>query len=273
MGLDIYMYRYLNKADTDKQEGLYNEGSKEIWDKIGKGKKYEDIPEKDKKKISKETALLSSKLGLVDGVDDKKRKSIRINSKKYPKHMFKIGYCRSSYNEGGINSVMRNLVGYDLYEVFGRNDDDEYAFQPDWSEVIKRAKKAIQEIKTSIKETGAVEVMKAEHNYFVPNIAKVYSLINSGKTALEEYKKVLGQERGFGSFSNSTGHYFLKEPLKVKAVIAGVSNFDKKPCHYLIYDAEDNLKFYIEALEIVIEMAQWVLKQEHSEQYWLHWSS
>ena len=44
-----------------------------------------------------------------------------MDSVKYPLHLFKIGYFRSSYNTNGYNSVVSDLIGKSLYETKARD--------------------------------------------------------------------------------------------------------------------------------------------------------
>ncbi len=44
------------------------------------------------------------------------------------------------------------------------------------------------------------------------------------------------------------------------------------PCTYLVYEAGD-MDWYKQALEIVVEMIEWVLGQPDPSKFYLHWSS
>lgn len=65
---------------------------------------------------------------------------IEMKSRLHPNHYCEIGYLRSSYNSGGLNSVLRNVLGEDrdLYYIFQPNN--EYEFRPDWKAALGRAK-------------------------------------------------------------------------------------------------------------------------------------
>ena len=53
-----------------------------------------------------------------------------------PKHLFKLGYFRSSYNERGIERVMRNINLPGLHDIFGVKGE-EYNVRPDWQEALE----------------------------------------------------------------------------------------------------------------------------------------
>lgn len=70
-----------------------------------------------------------NKYGVFD--DNDFLSSVNMPSKKYPNHYFRIGYFRSSYNSSGINYVLRDRLGIDLYDIFDAKDSGYYV-EPDW---------------------------------------------------------------------------------------------------------------------------------------------
>lgn len=72
-----------------------------------------------------------------------KIEEIWLNSTKYPSHLFKIHYFRSSYNHTGFNNVVRAATGRGLYYIFGRQDKDGYRFVPDWAASLRCAKEVL----------------------------------------------------------------------------------------------------------------------------------
>ena len=73
------------------------------------------------------------------------REKIEQDSKKHPEHMFKIGYFRSSYNGGGINSVLDSLGFGGLYWIF--DNKDQYEFAPDWEKSLKRVREVLDKFR------------------------------------------------------------------------------------------------------------------------------
>ena len=67
---------------------------------------------------------------------------VSIDSTRHPEHFFKIGYWRSSYNDGGINAVLRQYGLPDLYEMCGVDKNDD-APAMDWPRVLADATAAI----------------------------------------------------------------------------------------------------------------------------------
>lgn len=105
-------------------------------------------------------------------------------SKRHPENYFKIGYFRSSYNEGGINNVLDLLDLPDLYDIFEVEDSHEYYQKIDWG----RAK----ELVTRLLDTFRPLAQK----YFVVNILRYMSNKDtvSPRELLERTIKELGQK-------------------------------------------------------------------------------
>lgn len=260
MGLDIYLYKYENFEDTQTRENTYSEKSELLWTK-----KYDETPEYEKQEIREKSKAIAEELMLDEWGEDKTAKQkIEINSSLYPEHYFKIGYFRSSYNDGGINRILDNLGVMGLYEIFIPND--EYCFQPDWNECLKRVEKALRQLN----KKGNYRCFDVTENMFgQPNLPQ------SEKEAIQiVIDELTHKESQFTAYSNNKGIFYLKEPLPVIALIQGENNmFGKKKCTYVVTKDEENNSWYRQALEIVKETIEYVLAQPDKEKYYLHWSS
>jgi len=268
MGLDVYLYRYDDREKSALLEAQYEKESEEIWD--NNEKKYEEYTKEEKDDNNQKCVAVAERLGLGKyGDDETYKKEIELSSEKYPDHLFKIGYFRSSYNSGGINHILRNLgEGNDLHWVFGR-DDDGYVFAPNWEQAKERAKELI-------------ELLSSNEAYYVAreswNIFSGPPDVKSEKEALDIFKEELTKSSGLGSYSNGKGTFFMEKPLPVYGIVLGQEEMLSRsiPCVYLIHKAEDEegegYSFYVQALEIVIETCDYVLSQPDPEKYYLHWS-
>jgi len=276
MGLDVSLQYYKDFGKTKALEDEYEEESDKIWKEVEDGREYDEISKAERDEINKRTSALAKEMGVGEyGTDEKNTKGIEINSKKYPEHLFKIGYFRSSYNNGGFNTVMGNFIGKDLYYIF--ETPEEYTFSPDWKMAKARAKDMLKELKTKIKENGAYQISELRHNDI---IVERKEEVNNKEEALKKFleiKKKHKLNKGFNNFSNYFGEFYLEEPLKVSGIINGFgSNFlsgGTKPVQYLIYEDDEGLNWYVQALEIVIETISWVLSKKDPEKYYLNWSS
>lgn len=272
MGLDVYLYhcpdRKKAKAAEDKLQ--------EFDDKQYAGKKYDDLTEAEKKKIRSKIKMKAVELGCTGEYSGHHTVTkIETDSTKHPEHMFKIGYFRSSYNDGGINRIMHNFGLPGLYEIFEHGDD--YEFAPDWKKAKERVREAIEGYATQISMYGELHVLTVQSNIF----AKDDVLPKDQSEALkifkaEEDRKAKGGAFTKGVWTNKDGTFAL-EGMNVVAFIPGTNNIlGEHPCTYVVYREEkkdDEANWYLQALEIVEETIDFVLSQPHPEQYYFHWSS
>jgi len=266
MGLDVYLYRYEDHEKSTLLEAKYEKETEEIW---AKSEEYDKLTDEEKEKNNQECKAVAERLGLGEyGEDSAGREEIERNSEKYPDHLFKVGYFRSSYNSGGINHILRNINGdRDLYWVFD-HDSAEYSFCPDWEQAKQRAQELI-------------ELLSKNDPYYVSKVAwNMFSEppdVNSEKEALDIFKKELAKQGGSRAYSNKNGLFYLDEPLPVCGIISGQEHILSNivPCVYVIHKsgADDGYDFYIQALEIVVETCEYVLSFPDPKKYWLHWSS
>lgn len=276
MGLDVYLYRYDNLELYNKIETEMEKGSEEIWDSeikaLGKAN-YNDLNADEKKNIQfTEELFRDEKEKELRQAGSKKQ--IEINSFIYPDHLFKIGYLRSSYNDGGLNSLLRRTLGKDLYYVFSPNN--QYRFSPDWINCRYRATELLNSFDKFVKE---------QDNYFTitERITPSAATHPASETeALKLFIDELNKHKGFkypggGSYHSGLGSFFLDEPIKASAFMVGTtkSSFssNSENCVYVIYKNEEGYTWYRQALEITIETIDWVLSKPDQDKYALHWSS
>lgn len=277
MGLDIYLYEYSRSlAEVEKIESDYEEANEKIW--ASYNKPYEQLTDEEKEKIKcrKETELVN-----LPNADDF-RKSIREDSVKYPEHLFKMGYFRSSYNDGGINYILSDrLEGRDLYWIFNRDREDGYHFIPDWEEALQRAKQLLVDFDAALAKAGGnCRVIEVSSNLFGRH-PESGDAVKSKSEALKLFQKYASEQRpgGFESFGNIDGEFFFgNEVPKLRALIMGQAEFsllanqDRAAC-YAVVEYEFGFDFYKQALEVVIETCEWVLaRKDQGKLYLLHWS-
>lgn len=277
MGLDVYLGKSKDLEAANALEEQYEERSSEVWKEAGE---YDNLTDEQKKEIRERTKKLAVSMGLdEDGGSPLKIDVEEKNSEKYPDHYFKIGYFRSSYNDGGVNRVCERYgLPYDLYSIFEPND--EYYVKPDWNKALERVNEqlvAFEKLMTTRKsKLGVIKV-----DTINPFMGDLHS-ISSEEEALNSFLKVeeTHKERGsdMESFSNQDGDFFL-DGIKCLAMIKGRSeSFTGRthPAVYMIYEREgeeDSLAWYMHAFEIVKETIEFILAQEDSQDYYLRWSS
>jgi hypothetical protein len=265
MGLDVYLYRYNNKALTEELEKKYETFTKVNWG----DRSYDSLSDNEKQDLRQKDKEFAAGLGLDDwGSDKTNKKSIEINSSKYPDHYFKVGYWRSSYNDRGINRVLSNLDLPTLTEIF--NPGDEYNFVPDWDLCLVKVKDVIEQLKAK----PNLRCFDVSWNDFKnPNECTTTDENEAMKVFLAE--KAKHKDGDFEAYSNGNGIFNIKEPLQVFGLVSGVKKMILSdvmlPCTFVI--CEGNNEWYIQALEIVQETLEYVLAQPDKDKYELHWSS
>lgn len=272
MGLDIYLNRYDNYEDTTSREKKYEDFSEKIWKAPEKEYgDYDKIPEEKKEEIRKKLEEYANSLGLDNwGSDKAKVERIEMDHPEYKDHYFKIGYFRSSYNEGGINRILNNFGLMTLDEIFNHKGE-EYHFQPDWEASKKRAQETLEEFKK--KGNYRVEAMYPNtYSKEFPTTQEEALAIYLEETKQHEENRAKNPNAEAYNYSSGKGSFYPAEPLKVLAVIPGTNKyiFNERPCLFVIKEGDND--WYMKALEIIIATCDYVLGQENINQYYLHWS-
>lgn len=277
MGLDVYLERCKDFAAAAAREEEYNNRADEIWNQFGK-LTYEQMTDDQKKKCRAACKKLCEKMGLSQFGRDPSREKIEIDSEIYPKHMFKIGYFRSSYNSGGINDVLRKLGLPDLYFVF-QPPKDGSGFFPDWKNCLIHAKELLEQYRQKREQTGNIFTVDLHHLLMFGQSGIPQSIAE----AVDAYTKKRDEHNaaikknghpGYDAFSCREGDFWMGEPLKVVAAIPYLNSYDNLPSTVLICQkAESESDWYEEALEVVIETCEWALIQPDAANIRMIWSS
>lgn len=266
MGLDVYLNRYTDFKKSKANEKAYDTLSEKLFSAL-EGVEDAELVRQAREGIQDKLNEKAKKLGLGEyGEDITYRTRIERDSVLHPDHYFKIGYFRSSYNSGGINSVLRDLGIPDLYDIF-EHDNDESEFCPDWNSALRTVNKSIELLN---KDKGyRIETVSA--NMFSPD-----DVPQSPAAALEIFKQQVKERpknKDFQCYSNKAGEFYLDNAgLKVHGMIPGKDMF-QRPCTFIIYKPKDANKFYLQALEIVKETIEYVLTQDNPQEYYLSWSA
>ena len=258
MGLDIYLYRYGDFEATQKLEDQYERESEENWNRFGE---YDNMTDDQKEEARKKDDEINSRLGLHEwGSDEDRKQRIEHPSKTDPEHYFKIGYFRSSYNEGGIERVLGNLGIDGMREIFCPNDA--YEFRPNWEEALKKTDQSI----SALEKENMFVCYSVEANMFRPTYTK------SAEDAISTTKEMMKKETMFdGGFSNIDGEFY-PNGMEIFALLPGKKTFLKQgiDCTYVVYKGDK--EWYLNALKIVKETIEYVLNKEDKDKYYLHWS-
>jgi len=217
-------------------------------------------------------------MGLDVYLSYEKDNYIQYDSRKYPEHYFKIGYFRSSYNEWGLNSVLRKTVNKDLYYIF--EPKNRYTFKPKWEKSREKCIEVINEFEQFIEKLGNVAVFHISPLMFS---SPDHTYPKNEKEVIDIFLQNRDNRRNgtFKNYSNRNGSFYL-DGLKCFAFIKG-KDYCEKDCVYIVYepnfvDKKENedtnvYKNYTKALEIVLETIDYVLESgPERKKYTLHWS-
>ena len=187
--------------------------------------------------------------------------------------MCKIGYLRSSYNGSGFNSVIDTLLGKKgFYYIFEAGDD--YEFQPDWEASRERAEQLLKEYDAAVEGDGLLRSFFVGPNMF-EKPGDLKARCSSESDAVNIVKEVMESNKDrtpeFRSFGNIKGEFFL-DGLTILATVPGMSTF-KQQGVYLVYRDEKSDDWYREAIQITIEMCDWVLARKDIDKFYLAWSA
>jgi len=276
MGLDIYLYKCDDLEKKERLENEYEKTSEENWNYDGRD--YKSLTDEEKENARKKNKEVATALGLDEdgGYPEEK---IEIPHPKYKDHYFKIGYFRSSYNGGGTNNVLERAGIPTLYEIFDHKRN-QYNFIPDWEASLKRCENALRKaIEHAASPAGKYDIMHVGPNPFRNPEEYPQSEQDALNIFYEQLKK-WGSEHykdGHG-YSNGEGEFYPKG-IKVVAMLPGFyDSFTKtmfgKPMQetYLVYESEEKMKWYIEALEIVRDTILYVLEKPDKDKFYFHWS-
>lgn len=261
MGLDVYLTRHEDREGARSREKRYEELCGEL-----SARNLPDAQERAKRQE------IGRELGLDEWGEDLSTKTINEPSALDPEHYFKIGYFRSSYNEGGLNSYVRRVLGVDgLYEVFPDAKGDAFEFQPDWAAAKQRALDMAGGLADHT-ASQPYDVLEVRHNPFVDP----KDLPEGPNAALGVFRATIGRNAQ-GSFGSRDGEFFLDKPLSVRAAVLGkrrcLHSGEPEPAVYLVFDAPNQHEWYATALRIVAETCDYVLRQPDVAKYWLRWSA
>lgn len=260
MGLDIYLKQYEDFDDTRRRQDEWEEYSEKLWDEAGA---YDELSDEEKEEISKKEKEKSDELNLGKyGQDEDTVETIEIDHDKYPEHLFKVGYFRSSYNGSGLNRLLSNQGLPTLHDIFETEGSDYYV-RPDWEKALAHSNELLEELKV----IDLYRVRAFNNNPF-----KSEFNVESEEDALDVFKKELERESSFSSYSNSDGSFYKENPLQVLAVIEGVGWPNNTPTQYVIHRYEDDKEWIVKAIEIVRDTCEFVLGHENTDNFILHWS-
>lgn len=270
MGLDVYLHKCANFEAVRVAEDAAEAEKNALWEAAGD---YDQMSPEQRTAVSAQCDAVDQKHGLTGEYGRHADiESIEQPSAQYPEHLFKVGYFRSSYNSGGINSVLERLGVPTLYDIV-QPEQDEYYVRCDWTATLARVDDAIAKFKaTQEGPTAGIDVMAVRFNHFIP----MGELPKSERDVMAIMAEHLSSKRGRGGSYGCREGDFFPDGMKIVAAIPGTDDsLGTIPCVYLAYEktAKGDDDWYLQALRIVKETVEYVLAQPNPEHFYLTWSS
>lgn len=259
MGLDVYLRKCANFEAVKAHEAAVDRQTDALYETLPEGYSQEQLHE-----VRAKVWAIREAEGLDEDGRSPDREDVCHTSITNPDHaLFSVGYFRSSYNGGGINSVADRLGLPGLYDIF--NPPDDYEFKPDWYVAEELAVQAVNAWR-EVRDAQKYDVVEVAAHLFDPEYGA-----HSSREALDFFERNANRKSSFREFSCKDGEFFL-DGLKIFAAILGKSESFQLPCTYLIIEAAA-LDFYVQAMEIVLETIRFVLDRPDADDYFLVWSS
>ena len=274
MGLRITLHQFKNGLPPDflKRNKTFQEAEDNLLDTFYHGsttaKTYAQLDPVQKGELAQRMETLQKEYHVTRAMnpDGTVHKHVVKDSTLHPGHSFRVGSWFSSSTEAGLNSVLRDYVGRDLYSCFGV--EGRWS-QPDWEDSLERVQALLADFKSAT--TEGFRVMPLTYNPFKD--VKKEAIKTSNDALISwciEQRKVPKDD----IYANRHGTFFPKD-VEIHAAIEGV-DITGAPTQYLIYKKRDtddpkHFVFYLEALEIIIETIEYVLAQADPSQYVLQW--
>jgi hypothetical protein len=271
MGLDVYLDTKEDQEIDNAREKAWEEWYSKYHD--GDGNLRAEFTEEEK--VAAREAL------------PKYSFSTRPPSLQYPDHLFNRRYLRSSYNEGGFNRAVPDMIGkdHDLYWIFENlRSEDEYQTElteasiPLFEEAKQRALQVAEEIKASdpLRVSDAdCFVGPAEHMWHAPPTPEeVLEWYREEVARREELKKEHPDRTHLDhGYSNAKGHVLgFETGLDVLAITTG-QRFGKASALFVYRLSQEAKDSYSQSAEITAEFCDEAIDLIRKDgSVFLHWS-
>lgn len=255
MGLDVYLYHCTDFPTELEKEDKARAFTNAAWEEAGE---YSQLTDMQKAIVRARNVEFRRSLGLDEDGSSPLITMVGLDSSTWPNHMFKVGYFCSSYNSGGINSVLHRAGIPDLYYIFSVNH--ECRVSPDWNDALNKVNIVIDKYRENFLNP-----------YDVVTVGRWGNEVEDERSAMEVFINNTRARSSFRSFSSSDGDFYL-DGIKLFAAIK-----NKNGSTHLIVDAErsENIEddWYYQSLMIVKETIERVLAEPNLEHYQLRWSA
>lgn len=262
MGLDVYLYHCVDREAARQAEALAEAASEAVWE----GQDYDSRTDQERTQLWEQSKQAYHAHGCDDLGTHLSVQEVNLPSVVYPEHLFRIGYFRSSYNDSGINRVLTNLGLPDLYEIMGV-DQEQYEVHHDWA----RCRDSVAQVKQMYHS----HLNSPAGRFWIMNMRRSISEgVGSAQEALEIFSRELERNpnpvKDMSSYSTAQGEFHLRG-VRVFGMVPSSDRFTQA---YLFCERETSVEedFYLQALHIMQETCEYVLRQDDPQNYYMRWS-
>lgn len=239
MGLDIYLYT----RDQARQNDEHSRASEAHYERTD----YDTLSDEERR-------AAYEALPRYVGYD-------RVPSEVNPEHLFDRRYLRSSYNDGGFNHAVPQLLKtsgekeyphergslYWIFEPMGREwDGDDGALTADDIPKLRECRDRALLVADELAGSDRLRVMTIS-----PNIFSGPSSVSDDE-ALAMYRAELPLHGDWGFYSKGELNVFGKG-LTVLAAIPGKATFDVPGVHLVYRGGDEGFDSYLQSAQIVVE--------------------
>jgi hypothetical protein len=257
MGLDVYL--------IEKEKELRDKEREDAWEALWARKESGEIDEDEYKRLNAELPGYES--------------HPYVPSEKYGlEKLFNRRYLRSSYNDGGFNRAVPEIIGepdHDLYWVFEdlvSNDEYTIKLTPESIPGLRNAKNRALALAEGLR---TAELPLRVHTFPAYNSFAGQDRTDSDQ-ALAWYREQLKRETSFGGgWSNKQGTFFGPpgDGIEVLALVCGTDVLGT-PCLHAIAQPQEAVEHYAESAEITSEFCdEAIMLVERDGEAYIHWSS
>lgn len=240
MGLDIYLYTAIDAAQND----AHDKASTAFYERPD----YDSLGEDERK------AIRDALPPYVPHAD--------VRSHSHPGHLFNRRYLRSSYNGGGFNHAVPQLLAssgekeyphergslYWIFEPMGREwDGDEGELTHDDIDKLLLCKGRAEEIVGLLAESDRLRVTSVSPNIFSARPT------STDDDALKMYRNELPLRDPETWYSKGTDLNVFGNGMTLLAAVPGKGTFGEPAVHLIYRPADEGIDSYIQSAEIVVE--------------------
>lgn len=239
VGLDIYLHDLEYRAQEKAHE--------KAWDDVYASGRWEKPTDEEKRAWRDENPYPSTR---------------GYPSEKYPNHLFERRYLRSSYNGGGFNHAVPEMLAtagheatypnergslYWIFEPMGREwDGDEGILTDEDIPKLEESKARAEMVAEELRKSDRLRVFTASPNMF----SEPPQTDDNG--ALRMYREHVADREPDGWYSSRDMDVF-GGGITILAAIPGKASFNIPGVHLIYRAADDGFDSYVQSAEIVAE--------------------